>query len=65
MSQHVWPHSTEPRTISGLSDDVVYRLTREWLAALRYEQPRQAILARREVALDCSQLIAFKRLLGA
>ena len=64
MAQHVRPDAAETGALAGLTDEVVDGLARHRLAALGDEQPRQLILARREVALDGAELVAGDRLLG-
>src|SRR5215217_5636412 len=43
VAQHVRMDGPEPRPLSGRADQVVHRLARERLTALRDEQPRQPI----------------------
>src|SRR5262245_30388441 len=65
MPKHVRPDPAELRLLAGNAHDVVDRLARQLRLTLRYEKPRQAVVARCQVALDRTQLVASDRLLDA
>ena len=65
MAQHVGMDVVEARADPGLPDNVVHRLSREWLPAFGDEQPGERILPRREPSLDGPQLVPCDRLFDA
>jgi hypothetical protein len=58
-------HGLQASGLAGLGDQVVHRLARELCPAFRNEQPRQAIGAHGEVALDGPELVPLDRVLDA
>jgi len=63
MTQHMRMHRCKPGTLRRDREEIVDRLTGERMSALREEQPRQGIRAKRQIAPDGAQFVAGDRLL--
>ena len=64
VAQHVRPDAAETRPLAGFPDEVIDGLARHRLPTLGDEQPRQLVVALREIALNSAELVALDRLFG-